>query len=43
MTSIVKRATLIVRDAPGRPLRMSTVSFWDPDGYFFEINQRHAA
>jgi len=32
-----------VRGADGRLLRMSTVSFWDPDGYFFEINQRHAA
>ena len=31
-----------VRGADGAPLRMTTVSFWDPDGYFFEISQRHA-
>jgi hypothetical protein len=29
--------------ADGTWLRMTTLSFWDPDGYFFEINQRHAA
>jgi catechol 2,3-dioxygenase-like lactoylglutathione lyase family enzyme len=32
-----------VRGADGTPLRMTTLSFWDPDGYFFEISQRHAA
>jgi catechol 2,3-dioxygenase-like lactoylglutathione lyase family enzyme len=32
-----------VRGADGKPLRMTTLSFWDPDGYFFEINQRHTA
>ena len=32
-----------VRGADGTPLRMTTLSFWDPDGYFFEINQRHPA
>lgn len=32
-----------VRGADGTLLRMTTLSFWDPDGYFFEINQRHAA
>ena len=32
-----------VRGADGAWLRMTTLSFWDPDGYFFEINQRHAA
>jgi catechol 2,3-dioxygenase-like lactoylglutathione lyase family enzyme len=31
-----------VRGADGSLLRMSTVSFWDPDGYFFEANQRFA-
>jgi catechol 2,3-dioxygenase-like lactoylglutathione lyase family enzyme len=31
-----------VRGADGTLLRMTTLSFWDPDGYFFEINQRHA-
>jgi len=30
-----------VRGADGSMLRMTTLSFWDPDGYFFEINQRH--
>ena len=30
-----------VRGADGALLRMTTLSFWDPDGYFFEINQRH--
>lgn len=32
-----------VRGADGSLLRMTTLSFWDPDGYFFEINQRHSA
>ena len=32
-----------VRGADGALLRMTTLSFWDPDGYFFEINQRHPA
>jgi len=32
-----------VRGADGSPLRMTSLSFWDPDGYFFEINQRHPA
>jgi catechol 2,3-dioxygenase-like lactoylglutathione lyase family enzyme len=32
-----------VRGADGAQLRMTTLSCWDPDGYFFEINQRHAA
>jgi catechol 2,3-dioxygenase-like lactoylglutathione lyase family enzyme len=32
-----------VRGADGTLLRMTTLSFWDPDGYFFEINQRHPA
>jgi hypothetical protein len=30
-----------VRGADGSLLRMTTLSFWDPDGYFFEISQRH--
>jgi len=30
-----------VRGADGVPVRMTTISFWDPDGYFFELNQRH--
>jgi catechol 2,3-dioxygenase-like lactoylglutathione lyase family enzyme len=30
-----------VRGADGALLRMTTLSFWDPDGYFFEISQRH--
>lgn len=30
-----------VRGADGTLLRMTTLSFWDPDGYFFEVNQRH--
>jgi hypothetical protein len=30
-----------VRGADGTWLRMMTLSFWDPDGYFFEVNQRH--
>jgi hypothetical protein len=32
-----------VRGADGHLARMTTVSFFDPDGYFFEVNQRHAA
>ena len=32
-----------VRGADGTLLHMTTLSFWDPDGYFFEINQRHSA
>jgi len=32
-----------VRGADGTQLSMTTLSFWDPDGYFFEINQRHPA
>lgn len=32
-----------VMGADGAMLRMTTLSFWDPDGYFFEINQRHPA
>jgi catechol 2,3-dioxygenase-like lactoylglutathione lyase family enzyme len=31
-----------VRGADGTPLRMTSLSFWDPDGYFFEVNERHA-
>jgi catechol 2,3-dioxygenase-like lactoylglutathione lyase family enzyme len=30
-----------VRGADGRTLRMTSISFWDPDGYFFEMNERH--
>lgn len=30
-----------VRGADGTPLRMTSISFWDPDGYFIELNQRH--
>jgi catechol 2,3-dioxygenase-like lactoylglutathione lyase family enzyme len=30
-----------VKGADGSKLHMTTLSFWDPDGYFFEINQRH--
>ncbi len=29
-----------VRGADGRPLRMTSLMFWDPDGYFFEVNER---
>lgn len=32
-----------VRGADGCLLRMTTISFWDPDGYFFEVSQRHAS
>ena len=31
-----------VRGADGATLRMTSMSFWDPDGYFIELNQRHA-
>lgn len=30
-----------VRGADGAEVTMTTLSFWDPDGYFFEINERH--
>ena len=30
----------VVRGADGVEVTMTTVSFWDPDGYFFEINER---
>ena len=30
-----------VRGADGTMLSMTSISFWDPDGYFFEMNQRH--
>lgn len=30
-----------VRGADGSMLSMTSISFWDPDGYFFEMNQRH--
>ena len=30
-----------VAAADGTPLVMTSISFWDPDGYFFELNQRH--
>lgn len=32
-----------VRGADGHLVRMTSLSFWDPDGYFFEVNQRLAA
>lgn len=32
-----------VRGADGSVLRMLSTSFWDPDGYFIELNQRLAA
>jgi hypothetical protein len=31
----------VVRGADGIEVTMTTLSFWDPDGYFFEINERH--
>lgn len=31
-----------VRGASGELIRMTSLSFWDPDGYFFEVNQRLA-
>ena len=34
-------AMVRVRGADGRTLRMTSISFWDPDGYFFEMNERH--
>jgi catechol 2,3-dioxygenase-like lactoylglutathione lyase family enzyme len=30
-----------VTGATGEQLRMTSLSLWDPDGYFLEINQRH--
>jgi catechol 2,3-dioxygenase-like lactoylglutathione lyase family enzyme len=30
-----------IRGADGALLQMTSISFWDPDGYFFEMNQRH--
>jgi catechol 2,3-dioxygenase-like lactoylglutathione lyase family enzyme len=30
-----------VTGATGEHLRMTSLSVWDPDGYFLEINQRH--
>jgi catechol 2,3-dioxygenase-like lactoylglutathione lyase family enzyme len=30
-----------VAGATGEDLRMTSLSVWDPDGYFLEINQRH--
>lgn len=33
----------VVRGADGVEVTMTTVSFWDPDGYFFEINERRTA
>jgi catechol 2,3-dioxygenase-like lactoylglutathione lyase family enzyme len=30
-----------VKGADGRVLKMTMVSFWDPDDYFIEYNQRH--
>lgn len=32
-----------LRGADGKPLRMTTQSFWDLDDCFLEINQRDAA
>jgi hypothetical protein len=32
-----------VRGADGAQLIMTSVSLWDPDDYFIEYNQRHAA
>ncbi len=32
-----------VRGADGKVLSMTTVSLWDPDDYFIEYNERHAA
>ena len=31
-----------VRGADGLVVHMQSLSFWDPDGYFFEINERTA-
>lgn len=30
-----------VAGAAGEQLRMTSLSVWDPDGYFIEVNQRH--
>ncbi|MBL8630263.1 MAG: VOC family protein [Rhodospirillaceae bacterium] len=30
-----------VQDAAGNTIKMSTMSFFDPDGFFFELNTRH--
>jgi hypothetical protein len=30
-----------VTGADGQTLRMTSVTFYDPDGYFIEANQRH--
>lgn len=30
-----------VRGADGQVARMTSLSVWDPDGYFIELNQRH--
>ena len=54
MNNVLKRTTLIDRDAEcphafevrgadGHLVRMTSLSFWDPDGYFFEVDQRSAA
>jgi catechol 2,3-dioxygenase-like lactoylglutathione lyase family enzyme len=32
-----------VRGADGHLVRMTSLSFWDPDGHFFEADQRLAA
>ena len=32
-----------VTGADGATIRLTTMSFFDPDGYFFELNQRQAA
>jgi len=32
-----------VRGVGGAEVTMTTQSFWDPDGYFLEINERHRA
>jgi len=31
----------VVTGVDGRPLRLTTVTFWDPDDNFIEYNQRH--
>jgi catechol 2,3-dioxygenase-like lactoylglutathione lyase family enzyme len=38
-----ERQHLAIGDADGHLVRMTSPSFWDPDGYFFEVNQRLAA
>jgi hypothetical protein len=30
-----------VAGADGATVRMTSLSLWDPDGYFVEINERH--